>query len=449
MSLPAYACVMTLAWPQLPAAQQPAWPDPLAVAAARDELAGLPPLVFAGECQRLRDELARAVTGDAFVLQAGDCAETFADNTSESLSARLRTILQMGVVLTYGASVPIVKVGRLAGQFAKPRSDQFENVDGVQLPAYRGDAVNGFTRDLASRTPDPERLLQAYHASSSALNLIRAFTRGGYADLRQVHAWNQDFVQQTEAGRRYERLAQEIDRALAFMHACGVDHDEFRTVDFYSSHEALLLDYEQPLVRRDPRTDEVYASSAHMVWVGERTRSLGGAHIDFASRITNPVGCKIGPTATAEEVVALVHKLNYEAIPGRLTLISRMGASRVSEVLAPIIEAVRRTGIPVVWMCDPMHGNTRTSATGRKTRSFEDVLAEVRGFFEVHRAVGSVPGGLHVELTGDDVTECTGGGEGIQDADLEDRYETLCDPRLNRVQSLEMAFLVAEMLQRH
>lgn len=439
---------MTIAWPQLPAAQQPQWPDGQLLGAVRDELAGLPPLVFAGECQKLRSELARAVTGDAFVLQAGDCAETFVDNTTESLSARLRTILQMGVVLTYGAAVPVIKVGRLAGQFAKPRSEQIEIVDGVQLPAYRGDAVNGFARDLASRTPDPGRLLQAYHASSAALNLIRAFTRGGYADLRQVHAWNQDFVQQTEAGHRYEKLAQEIDRALAFMHACGVDHDEFRTVDFYSSHEALLLDYEQPLVRHDPRTDEVYASSAHMLWVGERTRSLGGAHVDFASRITNPIGCKIGPTATPDEVVALVHKLNYESVPGRLTLISRMGAGRIAEVLPPVVEAVRRTGIPVVWMCDPMHGNTRTSSTGRKTRSFEDVLDEVRGFFDVHRGLGSVPGGLHVELTGDDVTECTGGAEGLKDADLEDRYETLCDPRLNRVQSLEMAFLVAEMLQR-
>ena len=439
---------MTITWPSLPTLQRPAWPDEAELASVKAELASLPPLVFAGECANLRRELARAVTGDAFVLQAGDCAETFADNTAESLSARMRTILQMGVVLTYGASVPVVKVGRLAGQFAKPRSEQTEIVDGIEYPAYRGDAINGFERTQESRRHNPQRLLQAYHASSSALNLIRAFTGGGYADLRQVHAWNQDFVKESEAGRRYEDLAKEIDRALSFMQACGVDHEGFRTVDFYSSHEALLLDYEQPLVRRDAQTDEVYGSSAHMLWIGERTRSLGGAHVDFASRISNPIGCKIGPNATPDEVVAIVHKLNYEAVPGRLSLISRMGAGFVRERLAPIIQAVSRTGIPVVWMCDPMHGNTRVSSTGRKTRHFEDVMAEVMGFFEVHAEVGSIPGGLHVELTGDDVTECLGGGMRIQESDLDDRYETLCDPRLNRVQSLELAFLVAEMLQR-
>ena len=413
----------------------------------RSRLAELPPLVVGAECDRLTQTLSRAVIGEAFVLQAGDCAETFADNTSESLSARLRTIMQMAVVLTYGASVPVVKIGRLAGQFAKPRSEQVEVVDGVELPAYRGDAVNGFARTPESRRPDPQRLLQAYQASSAALNLIRAFTQGGHADLREAHAWNRDFVQHSDIGARYETLAAQIDMALAFMRACGVDHEQFRTVSFYSSHEALLLDYEQPLTRVDESTGRMFDTSAHMVWVGDRTRMLDGAHIDFASRIANPIGCKIGPKTSVDEAVALVEKLNPDAIPGRLTLITRLGANAVAELLPPLVQAVERTGIPVVWMCDPMHGNTRTSRYGRKTREFDDVLAEVRGWFDVHASLGTVPGGLHVELTGDDVTECLGGGEMLDDEDLENRYETLCDPRLNRVQSLELAFLVAEILQ--
>lgn len=439
---------MSIEWPSLTALQQPDWPEQSAVARVREQLAALPPLVVAGECSQLREALGRAVVGDAFVLQAGDCAETFADNNAESLTSRLRTILQMAVVLTYGASVPVVKIGRLAGQFAKPRSEQTEVVDGVTIPAYRGDAVNGFERTAQARTPDPQRLLRAYHASGSALNFISSFLRGGYADLREVHTWNHDFVHDSAAGRKYEILAQDIERALAFMHACGVADDQFRRTSLFSSHEALLLDYEQPLVRTDTQTGEVYAASAHMVWIGERTRQIGGAHIDFASRISNPIGVKIGPSATPEEVVALVHRLNYAGLAGRLSLISRMGAALVEQRLPAIVEAVTRTSVPVVWMCDPMHGNTRVSPTGRKTRHFEDVMAEVRGFFAVHARLGTVPGGLHVELTGDDVTECLGGGANVTESDLADRYETLCDPRLNREQSLELAFLVAEMLQR-
>lgn len=436
-----------ITWPDLPAAQQPNWPHPQAVASARATLAALPPLVFAGECDLLTERLAQAVTGDAFVLQAGDCAETFAANTADSIRARLKTVLQMAIVLTYAGSVPVVKVGRLAGQFAKPRSSDVEVVDGVEIPAYRGDAVNSFDRDAKARIPDPQRLVQAYHASSAALNLVRAFTQGGYADLRQVHAWNQDFVSGGEVGARYEAMARDIDRALAFMHACGANPDEFRRVEFYASHEALLLDYEQPLTRIDSRTGKPYDVSGHMVWIGERTRQLDGAHIDFASRIHNPIGVKIGPSTSPDDAIALIDRLNPDRIPGRLTLITRMGAGTIRTALLPIVEKVAAHGSPVVWMCDPMHGNTRTSSTGYKTRKFEDVLDEVQGFFDVHAQLGTVPGGLHVELTGDDVTECLGGGELISESDLEQRYETVCDPRLNRTQSLELAFQVAELVR--
>lgn len=436
-----------ITWPDLPAAQQPNWPDAAAVAAARATLAGLPPLVFAGECDLLTARLAKAVTGDAFVLQAGDCAETFVANTADSIRARLKTVLQMAIVLTYAGSVPVVKVGRLAGQFAKPRSSDVEVVDGVEIPAYRGDAVNSLDPVAQARIPDPSRLVQAYHASSAALNLVRAFTQGGYADLHQVHAWNQDFVRESDVGKRYELLAKEIDRALAFMHACGADPEEFKRVEFFASHEALLLDYEKPLTRIDSRTGNPYDVSGHMIWIGERTRQLNGAHLDFAAKVHNPVGIKIGPTTTPDDITAIVEKLNPHRIPGRLTLISRMGAAKIREVLPSLVQKVDSSGIPVVWICDPMHGNTKTSAHGRKTREFEDVLDEVAGFFEVHRQVGTVPGGLHVELTGDDVTECLGGGELLTEDDLEQRYETACDPRLNRVQSLELAFRVADMLR--
>jgi 3-deoxy-7-phosphoheptulonate synthase len=381
------------------------------------------------------------------VLQGGDCAETFVDNTADQIRAKLKTLLQMAIVLTYGASTPVVKVARTAGQFAKPRSSGSETRGDVTLPSYRGDAVNGLAFDVESRTPDPQRLVRAYHSASATLNLVRAFTQGGYAALRQVHEWNKDFVRDSAAGRRYEQMAADIDRALAFMHACGADPEEFKRVDVFSGHEALLLDYELPLTRIDSRTGLPYDVSSHFVWVGERTRQLDGAHIAFAAAISNPIGVKLGPTTSPEDAVALVERLNPHAEPGRLTVITRMGAGKVRDVLPAIIEKVEAAGIPVVWVCDPMHGNTIETADGRKTRRFDDVVDEVTGFFEVHRELGTHPGGLHVELTGDDVTECTGGAEGLEAHHLDQRYETACDPRLNRQQSLELAFMVAEMLR--
>lgn len=433
-------------WPDLPAAQQPLWPDPEELARVRAQLAVVPPLVFAGECDDLTAHLGEAARGEAFVLMGGDCAETFAANTADSIRARLKTVLQMAVVLTYGSRMPVVKIGRMAGQYFKPRSAPTETRDSVTLPSYFGDGVNDQEFSERSRHIDPQRLLQAYNASSSALNLVRAFTQGGYADLHEVHAWNQDFVRGSEVGLRYERLAREIDNALAFMKACGADPEEFRRVDFYAGHEALVMDYEQPLVRIDSRTGSPYSVSGHFLWVGERTRDPQGAHVNFASLIHNPIGVKIGPTASPEDVLALVERLNPDRIPGRLTLISRMGASKISEALAPIIEKVEADGHPVVWVCDPMHGNTKEASGGVKTRMFDDVMTEVHGFFEVHSSLGTHPGGLHIELTGDDVTECLGGIGGPQEQDLPYRYETACDPRLNRVQSLELAFEVAARL---
>jgi 3-deoxy-7-phosphoheptulonate synthase len=432
-------------WRDLPAAQQPAWPDAGEVAAVTAELATYPPLVFAGECDILRGELAAAARGEAFLLQGGDCAETFAEATADRIRNKIKTILQMAVVLTYGASLPVIKVGRMAGQYSKPRSSGVEKRAGVELPAYRGDAVNGFAFDEASRTPDPKRLLKAYNTSASTLNLIRAFTKGGFADLRQVHEWNRGFIS-SPANARYEIMARDIDRAMKFMIAAGGDSDALRTVDFYSSHEGLLLDYERAMTRIDSRTGAPYNVSAHFVWIGERTRQLDGAHVDLMSRVRNPIGVKIGPKTTPDDLMALVDKLDPEREPGRLTLVSRMGAGTIRKALPALAETTRREGVPALWICDPMHGNTFESASGYKTRRFDDVMDEVLGFFEVHKSVGTVPGGLHVELTGDDVTECLGGAEHIDDADLATRYETLCDPRLNHQQSLELSFLVAEML---
>jgi len=433
------------AWRDLPAAQQPEWDDPDEVRAVAEELSKAPPLVFAGECDQLKDRLADVVRGEAFVLQGGDCAETFAGSTADAVRNKLKTLLQMAVVLTYAGSVPVVKIGRMAGQFAKPRSKPTETRDGVTLPAYRGDAVNGIEFTPEARRSDPRRLLQAYHCSAVTLNLCRAFTKGGYADLRQVHAWNQDFVAASPAGQRYERLAGEIDRALAFMKACGADPEEFHGVEFYSSHEALLLEYERALTRIDSRSGLPYDVSAHFVWIGERTRQLDGAHVEFASRIRNPIGVKLGPTTTPDDALALIERLNPEGEPGRLTFITRMGAGRIREVLPPLVEKVTQSGAPVAWICDPMHGNTFEAPSGHKTRRFDDVLDEVAGFFEVHRSLGTHPGGIHIEFTGDDVTECVGGGAAIVEDDLHQRYETACDPRLNRSQSLDLAFMVAEM----
>jgi 3-deoxy-7-phosphoheptulonate synthase len=435
-----------LNWPDLPAHQQPPWPDQAALDQAVAELRHLPPLVFAGECDQLLGRLAAASAGQAFVLMGGDCAETFEANTADSIRARLQTVLQMSVILTYAASLPVVKVGRLAGQYFKPRSKPLESRDGVELTTYFGDAVNSIEFEAAARRPDPQNLVRAYNASASALNLVRAFTQGGYADLRQVHAWNQDFVRDSVAGQRYEAMAADIDRALSFMHACGANPDEFQRVEFYAAHEALSIDYERALTRIDSRTGLPYDVSGHFLWIGERTRQLDAAHVHFAAQIRNPIGVKVGPSASPEEIVELAEILNPDRVPGRLTLITRMGAGKVRDVLPDIVAKVDASGVPVVWVCDPMHGNTREAASGHKTRSFDDVIDEVLGFFEVHRNLGTFPGGIHIELTGDDVTECVGGTGGVLEGNLGDRYETACDPRLNREQSLELAFLVADML---
>jgi 3-deoxy-7-phosphoheptulonate synthase len=432
-------------WRVLPTAQRPDWPDAAHLRAVEAELAEQPPLVFAGECDQLRDRLAAVARGEAFVLQGGDCAETFSGSTDDAVRKRLQTLLQMAVVLTYAASVPVVKIGRMAGQFAKPRSRATETRDGVELPAYRGEAVNGLDFTPEARRPDPARLLRAYHCAAATLNLCRAFTTGGYADLHQVHAWNQDFVAESPTGRRYEQLAGEIDRALSFMKACGADPEELHGVELYSSHEGLLLEYERALTRIDGRTGLPYDLSAHLLWIGERTRDIDGAHVEFFRHIRNPIAVKLGPTISPDDAVALIELLNPDREPGRLTLITRLGAGKVREALPPLVERVTRLGSPVGWICDPMHGNTFEAPSGHKTRRFDDVLDEVTSFFQVHRALGTHPGGIHVEFTAEDVTECVGGGHEIVEEDLHQRYETACDPRLNRRQSLDLAFMVAEL----
>jgi 3-deoxy-7-phosphoheptulonate synthase len=432
-------------WRTLPIKQQPEWPDPAAVAAASAQIASFPPLVFAGEVDILRDRLARAARGESFLLQGGDCAETFAGATADQIRNRVKTLLQMAVVLTYGASMPVVKMGRMAGQFAKPRSSDSETRGEVTLPAYRGDIVNGYDFTPESRQADPARLVQGYHTAASTLNLIRAFTQGGFADLRQVHSWNKGFAT-NPANQRYEGLAKEIDRAVRFMEAAGADFDELRRVEFYTSHEGLLMDYERPMTRIDSRNGTPVNTSAHFLWIGERTRDLDGAHVDYFSRIRNPIGIKLGPSTTPEVMERLIDKLDPEREPGRLTFITRMGAGTVRDALPPLLEAIKGMDATPLWVTDPMHGNGLTTPTGYKTRRFDDVVDEVRGFFEAHRAAGTFPGGIHVELTGDDVTECLGGSEQIDEATLATKYESLCDPRLNHMQSLELAFLVAEEL---
>ncbi|MEJ5254366.1 MAG: 3-deoxy-7-phosphoheptulonate synthase class II [Acidimicrobiales bacterium] len=437
-------------WRDLPAMQQPDWPDPGALDHVVKTISTLPPLVFAGEARSLTAALAQVADGRAFLLQAGDCAESFDAFSADAIRDKLKVILQMAVVLQYSAGVPVVKVGRIAGQFAKPRSSPTESVGGVELPSFRGHMVNDIAFTAAARQADPERLITAYHQSAATLNLLRAFTKGGFADLARVHAWNQEFVASSAEGRTYELIADEIDRALRFMAACGIDTasvPQLHTVDFYTSHEALILGYEEALTRRDSLTGDWYACSAHMLWIGERTRQLDGAHVHFLSGVGNPVGCKIGPSATPEEVLALCEALNPQRVPGRLTLITRMGADRIEANLPPLLRAVKEAGHPVVWACDPMHGNTFTSPSGRKTRHFDAVLAEIAGFFRAHAAAQTWPGGVHIELTGEDVTECLGGADEIVDADLDTRYETMCDPRLNARQSLDLAFRVAELLR--
>lgn len=433
-------------WRSLPAEHQPRWPDETELNAVVGYLRTLPPLVFAGETDQLLEEMADASRGRAFVLMGGDCAESFAESTAERIRAKIRTILQMAVILTYGSSVPVVKIGRMAGQYSKPRSSATEVHEGRELPSYFGDAVNGHEFTAESREPDPRRLIEAYQRSVATLNLIRAFTQGGFADLSKVHEWNQGFVA-NPAYARYETVAAEIDRAMRFMRAAGVDDQSLRTVDFYSAHEALILPYEDSLTRIDSRTGRPYNCSAHFLWVGERTRQPDGAHVEILSKVANPIGVKIGPDAKPSEVLALVDRLNPGGKAGRLTLISRMGARKIVDRLPAIVEAVRKDGRPVTWVTDPMHGNTISASNGMKTRRLEDILAEIKGFFAVHEELGTHPGGIHVELTGDDVTEVLGGAEEVVEDTLGERYRTLVDPRLNHQQSLEMAFIVAEMLR--
>ncbi|TCO80118.1 3-deoxy-D-arabinoheptulosonate-7-phosphate synthase [Plasticicumulans lactativorans] len=437
-------------WRRFPVQQMPVYPDADALAAAEGQLAKYPPLVFAGEARTLRKALAEVAEGRAFILQGGDCAESFAEFHAFNIRDTFRVLMQMAVVLTYGAGCPVVKIGRMAGQFAKPRSAPTETRGGVTLPSYRGDNVNSLEFTLEARTPDPQRQVQAYFQAAATLNLLRAFAQGGYADLHQVHRWTADFLDASPQGERYRELADHIAQALAFMEACGLSSDtvpQVRETAFYTSHEALLLGYEQALTRRDHLTGLWYDCSAHFVWIGERTRQLDGAHVEFFRGIGNPIGVKIGPGMQPDELIRLIDALDPGNEPGRLTLITRMGAGTVEDKLPALVRRVRAEGRKVVWSCDPMHGNTITSSTGYKTRPFERILAEVRGFFAVHRAEGSHAGGVHFELTGQDVTECTGGAQALDDAALAACYTTHCDPRLNASQSLELAFLVAEMLK--
>ena len=433
-------------WRTKEALHQPQWPNQQQLAEDTAYLRTLPPLVFAGEADKLTQEIAAASRGEAFVLMGGDCAETFAESTADRIREKIRTILQMAVVLTYGASVPVVKIGRMAGQYAKPRSKATEVRDGVELPSYFGDMINGYEFTEEARTPDSRRLVEAYQRSAATLNLVRAFTTGGFADLSKVHEWNQGFMR-NPAYARYEQLAAEIDRAMRFMRAAKVSDESFRTVDMYVAHEALLLDYEEALTRVDSRTQRLYDCSAHMLWIGERTRNFDGAHVDMLSKVENPIGVKLGPTTTPEDALALINKLNPDGCEGRLTFITRMGAKAITEKLPAIVEAVKADGRPVTWITDPMHGNTITADNGFKTRKMSAIIEEIKGFFDVHASLGTHPGGIHVELTGDDVTEVLGGAEEIVEETLAERYETLVDPRLNHQQSLEMAFLVAEALQ--
>jgi len=444
------------AWRRRRAERQPAWPDDVALARMLARIGELPPLVFAGEVRELRARLAAVAEGRAFLLQVGDCAESFRDFSAANVENKLRVILQMAAVLTYGGGVPVVKVGRIAGQFAKPRSSATERHGDMELPSFVGHAVNDDPFTPEARRPDPERLLAAYYQSAATLNLLRALTKGGFADISQVHQWNRTFVASSGTGRRYQEIAAEIDRAIRFMQACGVDvaHDpQLRQVDLYTSHEALLLGYEDALTQWDARAAGAcdaggwYGCSAHMLWVGDRTRQPSGAHVAYLAGIENAIGCKVGPSASPEDVLELCALLDPARVPGRLTLISRMGVRRIATVLPPIVRAVRDAGYPVVWACDPMHGNTYEGVSGRKTRHFDDVMAEIEHFFAIHRAAGTWPGGIHVEMTGDDVTECLGGGDAISDDRLGANYTTICDPRLNGRQSLDLAFRVAELLR--
>jgi len=439
------------AWRTRRAAQQPDWPDSAALEDVLAQVRRLPPLVFAGEARTLTDSLAAAHSGDAFLLVAGDCAESFEAFSADSIRDKLKVILQMSVVLTYGSGVPTIKVGRMAGQFSKPRTDATETRDGVELPSFRGDTVNDSAFEAVARRPDPARLLRAYHQSAATLNLTRAFAKGGFADLTRVHSWNQEFVASSPEGQRYEALASDIERALRFMAACGIDLQaelQLHQVDVWTAHEALLLAYEEALTREDSITGDWYDCSAHLLWIGDRTRQIDGAHVEFLSGVKNPLGIKLGPTASPQDVVSLCERLNPARRPGRLVLFSRMGADRVGELLPPLLRATKAAGHPVVWACDPMHGNTFRHESGVKTRRYDDVMRELHGFFDACRAADVWPGGVHIELTGEDVTECLGGSEAVLDGHLDQRYETMCDPRLNARQSLDLAFETAGLLRK-
>jgi 3-deoxy-7-phosphoheptulonate synthase len=438
-------------WRKRPVAQMPDYPDPRALAEVEAQLATFPPLVFAGEARNLKKSLGRVAAGEAFLLQGGDCAESFEDHSANNIRDVFRLFLQMAVVLTFAAASPVVKVGRIAGQFAKPRSSPTEKRNGVELPSYRGDVVNGAEFSASARTPDPRRQIEAYHQSAATLNLVRAFAHGGYASLGRVHQWMLGFVKDPQQLERYRVVADRITEALAFMQACGLDlegHPELRATDLYTSHEALLLGYEQAMTRQDSTSGDYYCTSGHMLWIGDRTRQFDHGHIEFCRGIKNPLGLKCGPSLKADDLVRLIDILNPENEPGRLTLICRLGSDRAGDVLPSFVRAVTREGKHVIWSCDPMHGNTITSASGYKTRPFDRIIQEVKTFFAVHAAEGTYAGGVHLEMTGKDVTECTGGARAISDEDLNDRYHTLCDPRLNAEQAIEVAFLLAELLKR-
>ena len=435
-------------WRTKPVQQQPVYPDAAHLAKVEKTLAGFPPLVFAGEARELRRQFAEVSAGRAFLLQGGDCAESFAEFNTFKIRDTFKVLLQMAIVMTFAAGCPVVKVGRMAGQFAKPRSANDETIDGVTLPAYRGDIVNGIGFDAASRIPDPERLLQAYHQSTASLNLLRAFASGGFADVHQVHQWNLDFIANSALAERYSQLADRIDETLAFMRACGLDSaPQLREASFFTAHEALLLNYEQAFVRRDSLTGQFYDCSAHMLWIGDRTRQPDGAHVEFLRGVGNPIGVKVGPSTSSEDLLRLLDILNPDNDPGRLNLIVRMGAGKVGDHLPRLIQTVEREGRTVLWSSDPMHGNTIKASSGYKTRDLAQILTEVREFFQVHAAEGTYAGGIHIEMTGQNVTECIGGARPISEAGLADRYHTHCDPRLNADQSLELAFLIAETLK--
>ena len=435
-------------WRAKPIQQQPEYPDTTHVARVEQTLAGYPPLVFAGEARELRRQFAEVTEGRAFLLQGGDCAESFAEFSAAKIRDTFKVLLQMAIVMTFAAGCPVVKVGRMAGQFAKPRSSGSETIDGITLPAYRGDIVNGIGFDAASRVPDPERLLQAYHQATASLNLLRAFAQGGFADVHQVHQWNLDFIANSALAEKYHQLANRIDDTLAFMRAVGMDSaPQLREVSFFTAHEALLLNYEEAFVRRDSLTGRWYDCSAHMLWIGDRTRQLDGAHVEFMRGIENPIGVKVGPSMDPDELIRLIDTLNPDNDPGRLNLIVRMGADKVEAHFPRLLRKVKQEGRQVLWSSDPMHGNTIKASSGYKTRDFAQILSEVRQFFAVHQAEGTYAGGIHIEMTGQNVTECIGGSRPITEDGLSDRYHTHCDPRMNADQSLELAFMIAETLK--